>query len=299
MLLSLFVALLYSDLVSRSSRAPRSFKYESFSANKVIFRQHSSGDKFYLIMEGSCSISIFMEQSDGSHISKEVHVCKAGDYFGERALQYDEPRAATVTSIDLMECLSLSKEVYSEILKNVNNGEVGNTRDKASAAARRVLAKKRDQRTQEELMLVVSYLDRRVDFFRKFDRAQQIALARVAELLVVRQGAILFKQGQIGQAFYIILSGKVHIHVDSPNEEGTTILVNTLGHGTAFGERALESASSIRNASVSIAETSELLLISRNDYRLVRTRLSSTTALLLIVIITLACKSFLPVFVLS
>ena len=109
--------------------------------------------------------------------------------------------------------------------------------------------------------------NRRVEFFRKFDRAQQIELARVAELLVVRQGAILFKQGQVGQAFYIILSGKVHMHVDSPNEEGTTILVNTLGYGGAFGERALESSNSIRTATVSIAEKSELLLISREDYK--------------------------------
>ena len=95
----------------------RSFRYESFSADKVIFKQHAPGDRFYLIIEGRCSISILTEQEDGSFVDKEVHVCKAGDYFGERALQYDETRAATVRSIELMECLSLSKEVYSEILK--------------------------------------------------------------------------------------------------------------------------------------------------------------------------------------
>jgi CRP-like cAMP-binding protein len=65
----------------------------------------------------------------------------------------------------------------------------------------------------------------------------------VAEILHVHPGTILFKQGQIGQAFYIILSGRAEVYVNSQTEEGVTILVNTMGPGSAFGERALESAS--------------------------------------------------------
>lgn len=77
---------------------------------------------------------------------------------------------------------------------------------------------------------------------------------------------VLFKQGQTGQAFYIILSGSAHVHVNSPTEEGATIIVNTLGPGSAFGERALESSNSIRMATIVIGDTAELLVITKNDY---------------------------------
>jgi CRP-like cAMP-binding protein len=39
-------------------------------------------------------------------------------YFGERALQYDEPRSASVRSNETTEVLSLSKEVYEDIIKH-------------------------------------------------------------------------------------------------------------------------------------------------------------------------------------
>ena len=245
----------------------RSFRYESYSKEFVIFKQHAKGEKFYLIIEGSCSISILMEQEDGSYIDTEVHVAKAGGYFGERALQYDEPRAATVTTREITECLSLSKEIYTEIIKNASAEVLDNPNDKsAKSYSVRILSKRRDMRTQEELLAVASYLDRRVDFFRKFNRSQQIELARVSELLVVKPNVILFKQGQIGQGFYIILSGTVHMFVDSPHEEGQSILVNTAVRGGSFGERALESSSSARTATVSIGEQAELLLITKDDY---------------------------------
>ena len=244
----------------------RSFRYESYSKDFVIFKQHAKGEKFYLIIEGSCSISILMEKDD-SYVDTEVHVAHAGGYFGERALQYDEPRAATVTTREVTECLSLSKEIYTEIIKNANAEVHDNPNDKsAKTYSVRVLSKRRDMRTPEELLAVASYLDRRVDFFRKFNRSQQIELARVSELLVVKPNVILFKQGQIGQGFYIILSGTVNMFVDSPHEEGESILVNTAVRGGSFGERALESSSSARTATVSIGEQAELLLITKDDY---------------------------------
>ena len=83
----------------------------------------------------------------------------------------------------------------------------------------------------------------RIDFFRKFSRSQQVELSRVAELLQVQANTTLFKEGQIGRAFYIILSGNANVLKTSEAEEGKSILINTIGPGGAFGERALESVS--------------------------------------------------------
>lgn len=87
------------------------------------------------------------------------------------------------------------------------------------------------------------YYTPRIEFFRKFNRSQQVELSRVAELIQVQAHTTLFKEGQIGRAFYIILSGKADFFKISEAEESKQILINTIGPGGAFGERALDSAS--------------------------------------------------------
>lgn len=59
---------------------------------EYIIRQGEYGNTFYLIVEGTCSA--FKRGDDG--VEKEVYKYKANDYFGELALQRDEPRAASI-----------------------------------------------------------------------------------------------------------------------------------------------------------------------------------------------------------
>lgn len=60
----------------------------TFQKDHVLFKQGDAGDAMYLVVEGEWSIV-----KNG----EEVMVAKPGDYFGERALLRNEPRAATVT----------------------------------------------------------------------------------------------------------------------------------------------------------------------------------------------------------
>lgn len=157
----------------------------------------------------------------------------------------------------------------------------------------RVLSKARDKRSEavrrfsfspspspetvcvQELLAVAAYLERRNHFFQKFTADQRLELCRVSELISIYGRTTLFKQGQIGQAFYVILSGTVDVYVnniggldESANRTGSEgLLVNTLVSGASFGERALDSETCQRTASVITCEgLTELLVISREDY---------------------------------
>ena len=143
------------------------------------------------------------------------------------------------------------------------------------ASIMRVLSKSRDRRTEAELLAVAAFLERRNHFFQKCTAEQRLELCRVSELICIYGRNTLFKQGQIGQAFYVILSGTVDVYVNSVDATDSNalktgadgILVNTLVSGASFGERALDSATNCRTGSVLTCEgLTELLVISREDY---------------------------------
>ena len=115
---------------------------------------------------------------------------------------------------------------------------------------------------------------------------------------------VLFKQGSIGEAFYVILTGTVEVWVTTADEitmnnaisgqgnsggvisagskadikKGLGTKVSTLAMGDTFGERALENEDSMRMASIVTCESlTEMLVISREDYhKLVSALLNST-----------------------
>ena len=87
------VKILHSMSAYERSQIADAIKTETHGEGEVIIQEGDSGDTFYMIMEGSASA---FKQVDGEE--KEVLKYNEGDYFGERALIKNEPRAATVKS---------------------------------------------------------------------------------------------------------------------------------------------------------------------------------------------------------
>ena len=85
------------------------FVEERFKKGDAIIKQGEEGNKFYLVEDGELVATIAM---DGSHEeAKEVMHYKPGDYFGERALLRNEPRAANV--IAKTDCMLVSVDRHS------------------------------------------------------------------------------------------------------------------------------------------------------------------------------------------
>jgi CRP-like cAMP-binding protein len=86
-------------------------------------------------------------------------------------------------------------------------------------------------------------------------------LERLAVLLQERRfskGEIIFHQGDVGTALYIVRKGEVAIRLSSP--EGKEVILTLLGRGDAFGELALLDGEPRSTDAVAREETSLLFL---------------------------------------
>jgi len=79
----------------------------TFDKDEVICKQGDVGDCMYILRQGEVLCDI-----DGQEV-KRYH---PSDYFGERALIKDEPRAATLTALTFVNALKLDRTAFSLLL---------------------------------------------------------------------------------------------------------------------------------------------------------------------------------------
>jgi small-conductance mechanosensitive channel/CRP-like cAMP-binding protein len=82
-----------------------------FAKGEVIMRQGAEAHRLYIITKGTADVSISI---DGT--SKSITRLGTGDFFGEMGLMTGEPRSATVTALEDVECYRLDKEAFHDIL---------------------------------------------------------------------------------------------------------------------------------------------------------------------------------------
>lgn len=75
----------------------KAFRVEEYTEGDAIVREGEDGDTFYIIERGECEVVRGSKTGVSTSAVESTHVyLKAGDYFGERALMQNEPRAASV-----------------------------------------------------------------------------------------------------------------------------------------------------------------------------------------------------------
>jgi CRP/FNR family transcriptional regulator, cyclic AMP receptor protein len=108
--------------------------------------------------------------------------------------------------------------------------------------------------------MVITELFSKVPLFEGISPEDRAALARAATLRAYRRGEVIVQQGRSGDAFYVIVRGRVAVAIVAP--DGREVVLNTLGAGDHFGEMALLDEAP-RSASVIAQERSELAILSR------------------------------------
>ncbi len=92
-------------------------------------------------------------------------------------------------------------------------------------------------------------------------------LQRLAERMVERNyavGDVIVKQGQGGEGFYVIATGKAEAIRE--RADGEKIIVNSFGPGDFFGELALLDEEGVRTATITVIEASTCLILTRWDF---------------------------------
>lgn len=100
-----------------------------------------------------------------------------------------------------------------------------------------------------------------------FERLDSEALESLSSLLRpcrFARGEVVFLQGDVGTALYVIRRGEVAIRLSSP--EGKEVILSLLARGDFFGELALLDGEP-RSTDAVAREDSELLSLQREDFR--------------------------------
>ena len=92
-------------------------------------------------------------------------------------------------------------------------------------------------------------------------------LMRIADRMVVRSSAagdLIVKQGQGGEGFYVITSGKAEATRERADAEKT--VVNSFGPTDYFGELALLDEDGLRTATIKVVQPVDALVLTRWDF---------------------------------
>ncbi len=100
-------------------------------------------------------------------------------------------------------------------------------------------------------------------FLTQFPAEKRDELTRAMEHQVVSPRTIIFRQGDPGDRFYIIQSGKVRVY--RKDAGGLETEISVLGPGTSFGEMALLTGEA-RSANVEAVEETRLMVLSKEQF---------------------------------
>ena len=102
-----------------------------------------------------------------------------------------------------------------------------------------------------------------IPLFSSLTDSELTAIEKVAVKKTFPKNTILLSEGDSTDALYVICEGKVKVTID--DNEGKELILSILGTGEYFGEMALLDDEP-RSASVTTKETTQLLIISKNDF---------------------------------
>lgn len=170
-------------------------------AGEVIIQQGDEGDNFYVMDQGEVEVFV-----NGEYVS----TISDGGSFGELALIYGTPRAATIKAKTDVKLWGIDRDSYRRIL-------MGSTI--------------RKRKMYEEFLTKVSILE-------SLDKWERLSVADALEPAIFEDSQEIVRQGEPGDDFFIITEGSASVlQRRAENEE--PVEVGKLGPSDYFGEIAL------------------------------------------------------------
>lgn len=211
---------------------------EHFAAGAVVLREGEEADRLYILARGRAEVSIA-----GPAGPTPLATLAPGELFGEIALlDATRRRQATVVALSPLTGLSLAASEFELLLT---------TRPEIRAAIG----------SAAELSLTAKFL-KQASPFASVDLGRLRRLAARVQRRAVAAGEVIVRQGDAGDACYLVRSTRVEVVVN--DEEGGERALTTLGPGALFGEAALLTEAP-RNATVRALAAGEVLVLHRSD----------------------------------
>ncbi|EFC48916.1 cAMP-dependent protein kinase regulatory subunit [Naegleria gruberi] len=219
------------------------FEVSAKQGDNIIRQGDEQGDLFYVLYSGECEA--IKKTGNEEKVVKEY---QAGDAFGELALIYGTPRAATVRAKSDCKLYAINRITFRRIV---------------------MMNTKRKREMYEDFLKRVPLLETLTDYER-----MTVADALVQETYNPEsdKGRYIIKQGDRGDAFYIVIEGEVAVkkRLNPSDESSEEIELTRLSVGDYFGEIALLTDQP-RQASVvipdDVEETVKFVKLNRKDFK--------------------------------
>ena len=199
----------------------------NYAAGDRIIQQGDMGDYFYIVSDGVVNFI-----KDGV----DVGSCPRGGSFGELALLYDSPRAASCVAETNVSVYRVDQKTF-----------------------RLMLARHADDHHQD-----IRELIRGISIFKNLDDVTLNRFTRTMTPVSFKEGDRIVQKGEIGNVFYIVQEGQVKIHDiglgDSKFED------QLLRPGDWFGERALMTGEPRAANATAMSEETILLAVDRKTF---------------------------------
>ena len=203
---------------------------KNFKAGDTVIKQGDNGDCIYIVESGELDCTIKLPNVENE---KYIKTYKPGDSFGELALLYNVPRAASIKAKTECSLWSLDRDTFNNIVKE-------------SA---------RLKREKYENFL------KSVDIFSTMDKYEISQVSEALKRCTFNAGDFIIRQGEVGDVFYIVEEGEAVAFSSNKN-----IPEMNYGKGSYFGELALL-RDQPRAVNVKAKTNVKLLSLDRNSFK--------------------------------
>jgi predicted acylesterase/phospholipase RssA/CRP-like cAMP-binding protein len=214
-----------------------------YPAGAIVIREGEAGDALYIVVRGR--LRAVSHRQDGAEIF--LNEIAAGEGVGELALLTGERRTATVCAAADSVLLRVSREQLDLL---------GQRYPAAAHAISEAIAQ-RLQQAQLNLALHVGKL------FDQLDEPVLRALQAELDLVLLRGGEVLVRQGEPSDALYVVINGRLRVVLEQA--DGDTNTLYELRRGQTVGEIGLLTGGA-RTATVYAVRDSLLARLSRAGF---------------------------------
>ena len=208
---------------------------------ETLFQKGEPSDALYLVLNGH--LKAFLIQPNGG----EIVLSEIGnnEIVGEIQLLIGGKRTASIAALSDTQLLKMPKAVFETLAEQFP--------DMLQEIAELTIQRLRNT----QLMTILSR------YFSSSDETTRQYIKTQLEWIFLPRGNRLFKQGDIGDSLYFVVSGRLRVMVE--NDEGQERLIGEVTQGENVGEMALVTGEN-RAASVYALRDSELVKLSKSTF---------------------------------
>ncbi len=206
---------------------------KEFKKGDAVIKQGDDGEELYIVFSGKLKCTKKFADKEEETFLK---MYESGELFGELALMYNAPRAASISAEEDSVLFSLDRGTFNHIVK---------------AAA----IERRNQYTE--------FL-KKIDILSSLDSYERNKICDCLQTKVFKKDDTIIKEGEDGDKFYLIQEGKA---VALQNKDGKEEVVFEYKENDYFGELALLSNDKRKAAIKVISDLMVVSFLSKKSFK--------------------------------